>query len=203
MTAAADRSARIVTEVVAAAVLLAVQLVLIGWRADGSPWWGLAGAVFAAAVPLAFILRGVRRGSYADHHGPHRAHRRTPLLVALASVTAGLVLLIVLGAPRDVVALLASGIAGLVVFGTITGWWKISLNAGVAAGTVAVLAVAFGPPAPAGPPVPAALPVLAGLPAVVLVCWSRVRLGAHTPAQVIAGAAVGALVAGTVFAAVR
>jgi membrane-associated phospholipid phosphatase len=34
---------------------------------------------------------------------------------------------------------------------------------------------------------------------VLLGCWARVRLTAHTPAQVVVGAMVGALIAGTVF----
>src|SRR5215208_4233946 len=49
------------------------------------------------------------------------------------------------------------------------------------------LAVAFGP----------ALTLT--VPTVALVAWSRVRLGDHTPAQTLAGAALGGLVAPTVF----
>ena len=44
---------------------------------------------------------------------------------------------------------------------------------------------------------------LAGVPLVLLGCWARVRLTAHTPAQVVVGALVGAVIAGTVFPALR
>jgi hypothetical protein len=156
-----------------------------------SRWWGLPGALFAAGIPLAYVLRGVRKGHLTSHHIPEREHRRVPLLVGLASVAVGLVALLLLGAPRDVSALLAAGGAGLMVFTAVTHWWKMSIHAGVAAGTAATLVAVHGPIA------------LIGAPLVLLACWARVRLSAHTRAQVIAGALVGALIAGTVFPALR
>ena len=192
---AADRAARIATEVFAPGVLVAVLMVVVGWHAGNQPgvsrWWGFAGALFAAGIPLVYILRGVRQGRYTDHHIPEREHRRIPLLFGVASVVAGLILLIALDAPRDVLALLAAGMAGLVVFAAITHWWKVSIHAGVVAGTVAVLTTVYGP---AG---------LLALPLVPLICWARVRLSAHTTAQVVVGAALGALIAGTVFPGMR
>jgi hypothetical protein len=80
-----------------------------------------------------------------------------------------------------------AGITGLVVFGAVTLAWKMSIHAGVAAGTLTVLVALYGPVA------------LAGAPLVVLTCWSRLVLSAHTTAQVMAGALVGAVIAGTVF----
>jgi hypothetical protein len=188
-------AARVVTEVFAPAVLIAAQLVLVGWHAgqqDGvSRWWGVPAALFAAVIPLSYILRGVRRGRFADHHIPEREHRRVPLLFGIVSVAVGLALLVALGAPADVIALLGAGAAGLVVFAAVTLWWKMSIHAGVAAGTVAVLTVVYGP---AG---------LVATPLVPLICWARVRLSAHTVAQVVAGSAVGALIAAIVFSALR
>ncbi|GGL10086.1 phosphoesterase PA-phosphatase [Mangrovihabitans endophyticus] len=191
----AGRLARVLTEVFSPAVLVAALLIVVGWHAGEdagvSRWWGLPGALFAAAIPLAYVLRGVRRGHYANHHIPDREHRRTPLLVGLASGVAGTALLVLLGAPRDVLALLAAGIAGLLVFTTVTQWWKMSIHAGVAGGTAVVLTAVYGPWA------------LTTLPLVAFTCWARLRLSAHTRAQVTAGAIVGALIAGTVFPAMR
>lgn len=186
--------AHAVSEVLAPAVLVAGLLLAVGWQAgdDGaSRWWGVPGAVFGAALPFAYVVRGVRQGRFTDHHIPEREHRRVPLVFGATSLAAGLVLLIVFDAPRDVPALLAAGAAGLAVFATVTHWWKISIHSGVAAGTVAVLVAVFGPVA------------LAAVPLVPLVGWARVRLGAHTVAQVITGALAGALIAGTVFPALR
>jgi membrane-associated phospholipid phosphatase len=192
---AAERGARIATEVFAPAVLVAALMVVVGWHAGSqagvSRWWGLPGALFAAGIPLTYILRGVRQGKYSDHHIPEREHRRVPLLFGIASVIVGLVLLVMLDAPRDVLALLAAGMAGLVIFAAVTHWWKLSIHAGVAAGTVAVLTSVFGPLA------------LLSVPLVPLICWARVRLSAHTTAQVVVGAALGALIAGTVFPGLR
>jgi hypothetical protein len=179
------RVARLFTEVFSPGVLVAVLLVVVGRHAGG--WWGVPAAFFAAGIPMAYVLRGVRRGELTDHHIPEREHRRGPLLFGLVSVLAGTVALAVLGAPRVLLALLIAGITGLVVFGAVTLAWKMSIHAGVAAGTLAVLVALYGPGA------------LAGLPLVVLTCWSRLVLSAHTTGQVVAGAAVGALIAGTVF----
>jgi hypothetical protein len=184
----ADRVARLVTEVFAPAVLLAAQLVLVGWRAGRqggvSPWWGVIAAVFVVAIPLAFVARGV-------HHIPERSHRLVPMLVGLVSIVVGLGLLVALDAPRDIIALLISVVTAVAVFIVVTQWWKMSIHAGVAAATVTVLAVVFGPVA------------LVATPVVPLVCWSRVRLARHTVAQVVVGAAVGAVIAGIVFTSLR
>ena len=191
----ADRIARVVSEVLAPAVLVATLLVVIGWHAGDTPgvsrWWGLPGALFASVIPLGYVLHGVRSGRLTDHHIPERADRRVPLIFGVASLAAGLVLLILLGAPREVLALLAAGGVGLGVFALVTHWWKMSIHAGVAAGTVAALTAVYGPVA------------LLGAPLVVLGGWARVRLTAHTPAQVVVGALAGAVIAGTVFPALR
>jgi hypothetical protein len=186
-----DRIAVVVSEVLAPAVLVAVLLLTVGWHAGETPgvsrWWGLPGALFAAVIPLGYVLHGVRKGRLTNHHIPERAARRIPLLFGTASLVAGLLLLLALGAPREVLALLTTGGVGLAIFALVTHWWKMSIHAGVASGTVAALTVIYGAVA------------LLGVPLVLLGCWARVRLTAHTPAQVVVGAAVGALIAGTVF----
>jgi membrane-associated phospholipid phosphatase len=191
----ADRAARIASEVLAPAVLVAGLLLVVGWHAGDQPgvsrWWGLPGVLFTVGIPLAYVLRGVRQGRLSSHHIPEREHRRIPLLFGIASVTVGLLALALLGAPREVLALLAAGGVGLVVFTVVTHWWKMSIHAGVAAGTVATLTAIYGPLA------------LLCVPLVLLAGWSRVRLSAHTSAQVIAGALVGAVIAGTIFPALR
>ncbi|MEV6298206.1 phosphoesterase PA-phosphatase [Actinoplanes sp. NPDC051861] len=194
-TGRGDRIARIVSEVLAPAVLVAVLLLTVGWHAGETPgvsrWWGLPGALFAAVIPLGYVLHGVRAGRFTDHHIPERADRRIPLIFGTGSLVTGLILLIVLDAPREVLALLAAGGVGLAVFALVTHWWKMSIHAGVAAGTVAALTAVYGPVA------------LLGAPFVILGGWARVRLTAHTPAQVVAGAMAGALIAGTIFPALR
>nr|WP_172890873.1 phosphoesterase PA-phosphatase [Actinoplanes derwentensis] len=192
---ALDRLATVVSEVLAPAVLVAALLLIVGWHAGDTPgvsrWWGLPGALFAAVIPLGYVLHGVRNGRLTNHHIPERAARRIPLLFGTASLIAGLLLMLALGAPREILALLTAGGVGLAAFALVTHWWKMSIHAGVAAGTVAALTAVYGYPA------------LLGAPLVLLGCWARVRLTAHTPAQVVVGTLVGALIAGTVFPLLR
>ena len=189
------RLARLVTEVLAPAPVVAALLLAVAWRSAPTPAeavrWALLAAAFCSALPMLYILRGVRRGRLTDHHVRLRRQRRGPLLVAGASVLVGLALLLAAGAPRAVVALVGAGGVGLAVAVAITQVWKISVHAAVAAGAVVVLVLVFGP----------ALLVLA--PLVALSAWARVQLEDHTPAQVAAGAAVGATVAGVVFSVLR
>jgi len=187
--------ARALTEAFAPGLLVAVLLLVVGFHAGSQPgvsrWWGAPAALFAAGIPMAYVVRGVRRGRLTSHHIPEREHRRGPLLFGMVSVAIGTAALVLLGAPRELLALLAAGSTGLVVFGLVTAYWKMSIHAGVAAGTVAVLVAVFGPIA------------LLGVPLIPLIGWSRVVLKAHTRAQVVAGSIVGALIAGTVFPVLR
>ena len=189
------RLARIITELTAPAVLVSLLTVVIGWHsargAMSGVGWGLVAVVFVSLIPTAYILGGVRRGRLTDHHVRIREQRRVPLLFGLGSVAAGLALLAVLGAPRPVLALVAAGLVGLVVAVTVSHWWKMSIHSAVAVGTLVVLVVTFG------------AWLLAATPLLGLVGWSRVRLGDHTPAQVLAGGALGGLVAAVVFALLR
>ncbi|MFY1587603.1 phosphatase PAP2 family protein [Micromonospora sp. WMMD734] len=176
----------------APAVLVTGLTVVIGWHGAGGVRglaWGLLATVFAAGIPFVYVLRGVRRGRLTDHHIGRREQRRVPLLFGLVSAAAGLALLAALGAPRPVLALVATGVVGLVVAVSVSHLWKMSIHSAVAAGTLVVLVLTFGP---------RLLPAVALLG---LVGWSRVRLRDHTVAQVVAGGLVGALVAGLVFAA--
>jgi hypothetical protein len=190
-----QRLARLVTEVLAPAPVIAVLLLAIAWHSTPTPRgalkWALLAIAFCSLLPMLYILRGVRRGRLTDHHVRVRRQRRTPLLVAGGSVLSGLALLVTSGAPRDVIALVAAGAVGLAVAIAITLFWKISIHAAVAAGSVVVLAVVFGP-------------VILALSVLVALCaWARVQVSDHTPAQVAAGAAVGAVVAAVAFPLLR
>jgi membrane-associated phospholipid phosphatase len=189
------RLARVLTEVFAPAVLAAVLPPVIGVHAAASAGaglaWGLLAALFCAVIPFAMILRGVRRGRLSDRHIGERSQRTRPLLFGLGSVTVGIALLVAGGAPRELTALIVASFAGGVVATAINHFWKSSIHTGVAAGSAVVLVIVFGP-----------LLLLSGV-VVAAVGWSRVRLKDHTVAQVVVGAAIGALVAGVVFGLLR
>lgn len=190
-----SRLARLITELLAPANLVFALLVLVAWHsATSTPArlaWGLGAAVFAGALPLAYLLHGARQGRWQDHHVGEREKRPAAILVILGSVLTGTALMLATGAPRELVALLVAMIAGLLVTLAVTLVWKISVHAAVAAGTVVILALVFG----------SALNALWALAA--LVCWSRVALRDHTLAQVLGGTVAGATVAFAVFQLLR
>jgi hypothetical protein len=187
----AARLARVVTEALTPAVLVAGISLAVAWH-SGSIAWGVVAAVFASGIPISYIVRGIRRGHYEDHHVPVRERRPTVILFAAASVGIGLALMILFRAPRELVALVVAMLAGLALTLVVTKWWgKVSFHTAVAAGTATTLALVFGP-----------WLNLTWL-VVGLIAWARVRLNEHAFAQTIIGAGLGALAAGVVFPLVR
>ncbi len=187
--------ARVVTEIFAPAPTVALLLLIVAWHSASTPAeavkWGILAALFASILPFLYIVRGVRRRQFTDHHVGVRAQRPLPLTIGIASVVTGLVLLLVLGAPRELVALVGAMVAGLATSTFVTLFWKLSIHAAVTAGAVVILILVFGP----------ALWVVT--PLVVLVAWARVAIGDHTPAQAMAGVGLGATIAASVFTLLR
>jgi PAP2 superfamily len=193
---AAHRSglARAVTELLAPANLAVAQLLLVGWHSTRGPaglGWGLLAATFCGLLPYGIVIAGVHRRRWTDRHLRARQQRPVPFLAGIASVLAGLAMLLALDAPRQLVALVAAMLTGLAATLVVTLWWKLSLHTAAAAGTVAILVLTYGPA------------LILAVPAVAVVAWARVRLGDHTPAQTLAGAALGGLVATIVFILLR
>ncbi|WP_449063973.1 phosphatase PAP2 family protein [Planomonospora algeriensis] len=177
-------AARWLTEVFAPAhfvmgLPLAVGAVTGGWSGLA---WALLAAGLCGGIPLAVILAGVRSGRFGDKHITDRRQRPWLIGVIVALVVLALVLLVVLGAPRVMVACVAIMLATLAVVGPITFWWKISFHTAVAAGSVVMLTAVL-------PPVPV---LVAGTVVVAAIGWSRVMIRDHTPAQVTAGTVAGA-----------
>jgi len=109
---------------------------------------------------------------------------RTELLWKLIVLVAG-------GAPRMLTGYLAFMLASVAALALVTMAWKISIHCAVASGSVAILALTYGPL------------VLPGYVLVALLGWSRVALKDHTVAQVLAGSVLGAGAAVLAYAALR
>ncbi|MFK0294277.1 phosphatase PAP2 family protein [Streptomyces sp. NPDC090442] len=152
--------------------------------------WALEAILFSAAIPVAYIKFGMRKGMWADRHVGQRKRRLLLIPVIMASVATGIAIMIWREAPSAMVALVVAMLATLAALLPITAFWKISVHTSVAAGSLAMLAVTYG-----------SLVWLA-IPLVAVIGWSRVSLRDHTPAQTVAGAVAGAVVAGLVFTAV-
>jgi membrane-associated phospholipid phosphatase len=172
---------------------LIVTVILLGWHADGRAGigWGLVAALFAAVLPTVFISYGVRRGRWSDRNVGARRPRLIVLAFITASVAAGLILLAAGGAPRMLTGYLAFMLASVAALAAVTTVWKISIHCAVASGSVAILALTYGPL------------VLPAYALVALLGWSRVALKDHTVAQVVAGSVLGAGAAVLAYAALR
>jgi membrane-associated phospholipid phosphatase len=132
--------------------------------------------------PGELLLGLVRLGKVTDHHVSNRHQRAPVLLMALASVVAGLGVLEAVAAPRSVVVMVLAIVAGIVVLAAVSPFWKISGHAAAVSSAAVISVLMLGP---------AWLPLLVLIPAVG---WSRVVLRAHTLAQVVAGSLFGGLV---------
>jgi len=179
------RLARVFTELLAPSVVGVICPVAVGALSDSNAWrgagLGLLGAVFAIGLPYAYIAWLIRTGGATDRHVSRREDRPKVLVAVLLSLAAGISVLVLLGAPPLLVWLLAGEVLLVLACLVISKFWKISMHSAVVSGTVAALVIVLGPWA-----------LLAGV-AVALVSWSRVVLRDHTVAQVIAGAALGAV----------
>lgn len=179
-------AARLATEGFSPAVLGVVVPIVVGARVADPPLlgvaWGALAALFVGAVPYLVIRALMRSGRiHGDHHVPDRRERALPIGLALVSIVVGVVLLAALGAPAAVTTFGVVTVAVVVAVGVVNLVWKLSGHAAVAATCAVVVLIAYGP-----------LSLAVTAPIVLWVLWSRVRLGAHTPTQVLAGAATGA-----------
>lgn len=149
--------------------------------------WAVLTLVLVVGFPYLILFRALRSGRADDRQVVKRSQRPALMLAALACVGAALVVLALLGAPRELVVLIIAMAAGLAAMTAVTLLWKASMHLAVAAGAVAI----------AGLETPIAW--LTGLLLPVL-AWARWRDGRHSPAQLGGGAIIGALVAAAVYA---
>jgi membrane-associated phospholipid phosphatase len=170
-----------------------VTVMAIGWRYGGTAGlgWGAVAAFFTAVLPTVFIARGVRQGRWADRNVGARGPRLAVLAFILASVFTGLCVLTLGGSPRELTWYLGCMLGSVAVLALITTVWKISIHCAVASGAVMILALIYRPW------------LLCGYVLVAITAWSRLELGDHTRAQVIAGTILGAVAAAVSYALIR
>lgn len=179
------RAARWVTEVGAPAVLVTVLLFLSSVSSLGGLrglLYGLVAALFVTGIPFLCVILLARRGRLSDHHISVRTQRAPVLAGACLSLAIGLIVLQILSAPLRLTFMIISVLAGILAVLSVNLVWKLSAHAAVASFFMVAMVVLFGWAGVFSAVVPLA------------VGWSRVRLGAHTAAQVIAGTVVGVLV---------
>lgn len=190
---AVDKLARLCTEILAPWVWVLGLPLAVAWQATHNLWtallWGLVVGVTGSVIPMIVIVRGAKKGKWDSHHVTNREGRVVPFIACTSSLAAGIAILLVGGAPKDMTALALAMFATLVISVIITFGmnWKVSMHAAVAAGGVVILAVAYGP-----------WFLLTAL-AAFAVSWSRVRLADHTTGQVVVGSIIGLVAGGLLF----
>lgn len=186
-------AARILTEILAPWVIVLLLPLAVAWHATAhtvapTVGWGMLVALTSSILPMGVIVWGARRGRWDGHHVRNREGRAVPFLALIVFSLGGLAALILGSAPWLLVTLDIAMIATLVITGAITTRWKVSMHTAVAGGAVIILAATYSP-----------LLWLLAL-GVAAIGWSRVEIRDHTPAQVLGGAVVGALVGGGLYA---
>jgi membrane-associated phospholipid phosphatase len=161
-------------------LVAALALQGVGWR-EIFGWTALSVAV--AIVPPTLLLV-IQRRHDGDWYVTVREQRHSVYLVGAACLVALLVLLWLGDAPPLMRVCLLAAIVANAIGMSLNGVTKVSVHSGAAAGCAMLLAWL----------VPAALLLLAAT--VGLVGWARVRLGHHTPVQVLLGAGITATCVG-------
>ena len=108
--------------------------------------WGAVAALFAGVLPMVFISRGVRpapagrplRQRQAAPADRARVHHRVGRRGARGRSPG-------FGAPRELSGYIGCMLASVALLAAITTVWKISIHCAVAAGSVTILALLFGP----------------------------------------------------------
>ena len=195
------RTANALSYVVNPLVLPPVGFGLILWH-FGAPGWEIAlivavALVFFCLIPLAYVIRMIRRGETESLEVRQRESRLKPFLAGIGSYAVGMVVMAFAGttAVPLLVALALLYPVNTAILLLVNLRWKISIHMTSLAGFVSILLFVamtvwrdLPPDAEVALTVVTVAPLLAVLPVLM---WARVRVGAHTPGQVVAGAVFG------------
>ncbi|WP_312183222.1 phosphatidic acid phosphatase [Arthrobacter sp.] len=169
--------ARIVTETSSPAVMVGLLLLLQPLLSPGVTWLqGTVAAGFTVGLPFCLILWLKRRGSITDHHVGVRSQRAPILAASALSLSFGALVLLLLHAPAVLFGEIGGVFIGLMLCMAANLVWKLSVHSAVAAYIGLTL---LAPVSVFGPALALMLASATG--------WSRVKLGDHTPTQVLAG----------------
>jgi drug/metabolite transporter (DMT)-like permease len=180
-----ERAARLISR------FLAPQYVVPGWLlvlalADSAPWqqgllWATGLGIVSVALPLLVMVREIRLGRITDWHISERSERVQLIPITVGIIAAGLPLgiLTLYDGPRTLALGFATALALMLFNLLVTFHWKISQHVSTIAATTTLVTGVLGM---------GAAPSMLLIP---LVAWARVKVGAHTTMQVLAGGLAG------------
>lgn len=179
--------ARLVSNVLSPPVVWAALAFPIAFRDAPSQEQALVwAAIYISLVcllPALYIAVMVWRGSITDIHMEKREQRLRPFLVSILFTTIAWWVLRFLGAPAVLPFFALFSLVQIIVMALITLIWQISMHTMSITGATMATVVLFG-----------IVPALLTIPLIMLVGAARLNLKRHTPAQILAGTVVGALV---------
>ncbi len=185
-------------------VLPPVGFGLILWH-FGAPgaeiaWIVGVALVFFCLIPLAYVIRMIRRGEAESLEVRRQERRLKPFLVGITSYAVGMVVMATTGttAVAFLVALALLYPINTAIIVLINLRWKISVHMTSLAGFVSILLfvslTVWRDLPPATEVVLTAVTVAPLLVLLPLLMWARVRVEAHSLGQVVAGALFGLIV---------
>lgn len=142
----------------------------------------IAYTLIAILGPLLFLFGLLHRGRISDLDVTKRNERPVPFIAALSGGIIAWFCLYAVGAPALLIRFAGAHMSIMALIFVITFYWKISVHSAGIAGVATLAASLLG-----------GLQLLA-LTSVILVGWSRIRLGRHTFGQVVAGGLLGSLI---------
>lgn len=165
-----------------------ILLLVMGLADPVSRWqgllWALALGTPAMAGALWLFRRELRRGAISDWHISNRHERlqAVPVMASLLATGLPLLVLYLFDGPRYLLAACLAGFAMVLFNLAVTVRWKISQHTSSIALTATLMAGVLGL---------AASPLLLLIP---LVAWARVKVGAHSVMQTVAGGVMGVII---------
>ncbi len=178
--------AKIVSDVLSPPVVWIALSLIVSWNASATfgegLYWAFIYSFFVCIMPVAFIVYQLYTGEIGDIHMQYRHERYKPLAITVVSTVVAWAILHALRAPMVVELLAIMSLVDVAIISVITLYWQISMHAMAITGATMAIGIIFNTP----------LAILT-IPLIVLVGAARLSLDRHTPAQVFAGAMVGAL----------
>ena len=182
-----DRWAWIVSGVLSPLSIAIAAIAVAGYAIndESALTWIALYILLSILPPTIYIIYLVRKGMVTDFHLNIREERKKPFLLMTANTAVVFLIMLLLGAPKLILIVIATAILQLLFMLLITLRWKISGHCTAVSGLVVLALALFGENL---------LPLTLLIP---LVAWSRIRLKRHTLAQTIAGSFMGALIVST------
>jgi membrane-associated phospholipid phosphatase len=177
------RAARLYSNLVSPPTIFAVLGLALAWHElpllPGFFWASVYGLTVSLA-PILFVLYLLKTGRIRELHMSNTGERHWPYLTAVLCAALAYALLIWFDGPDLLRCLSLFNVIELAALGLINIFWLISIHATGIMAAFVIVGFVFGWAA-----------ALLVIPFVISVCWVRLYLRRHTPAQVTAGLILG------------